>query len=190
MTDKELIKICLNEIILQSGYPDAKVLRQRDLEYLCHEIEKRSGILISLSTLKRLLNDQFNSLPQIATLNAVTAYLGYESWQDFKVKKQEEGRNIAGAEEDRPKIAMKNQPARKIPYRIIGLGIAALLLLIIIGSSNYFSSGRPKSEADVLFTAQKTTSNDIPNTVVFHHDIDKATGDSFFIQQSWDRRRR
>lgn len=215
MTDKELIKICLNEIIAKSGYPDVKVLRQRDLEYLCHEIEKRSGILISLSTLKRLLNDQFNSLPQIATLNAITLYLGYQNWQDFKVKKQAENRNLANesrpanSEESHPAHSEENRPAdltenpsaknvrRRIPYRIIALGIGILALLVIIGSSNYFSSGRPKNSANrpknganVLFTAQKTTNNDIPNTVVFHYDIDNLAGDSFFIQQSWDRRRR
>jgi hypothetical protein len=40
------------------------------------------------------------------------------------------------------------------------------------------------------FTVRKTTENSIPNTVVFTYDIDRLHGDSFFIQQSWDRNRR
>jgi hypothetical protein len=40
------------------------------------------------------------------------------------------------------------------------------------------------------FSANKTTGNDIPNTVVFNYNIDDIQADSFFIQQSWDKNRR
>jgi hypothetical protein len=40
------------------------------------------------------------------------------------------------------------------------------------------------------FSAQKVTGNDLPNTVVFHYNIDSVKADSFFIQQSWDKHRR
>jgi hypothetical protein len=50
MSDKELIKICLREISHQSGYADPGSMRQRDFEHLSAEIEKGTGILISIST--------------------------------------------------------------------------------------------------------------------------------------------
>jgi hypothetical protein len=188
MSDKELIKICLREISDRSGYPDPGSFRQRDLEHLSSEIEKRTGILISVSTIKRLLNGQFNQLPQAATLNAVTTYLGYDSWQDFRVRKREE---INGADE------LKSAPARPSPktkkrwryYSVIIPGVAVVFFLMI-ASYSYFSKPDGIDEKDISFSFKKITSNDIPNTVVFTYDVSKVKGDSFFIQQSWDRDRR
>ena len=84
MTDHELVKTCMNRIFKQLGFESTDHLTQRNLEYFCHEIEERSGILISLSTAKRLLNGQFSKQPQIATLNAIANYLGYVNWQTFR----------------------------------------------------------------------------------------------------------
>lgn len=188
MSDKELIKICLWEISHQSGYADPGSLRQRDLEHLSTEIEKRTGILISISTLKRLLNGQFNRLPQTATLNAITTYLGYESWQDFKIRKHEK---ISESEELTPVLPnpSPNNKKRWISYYVIIPGFAILLFLIIV-SYNYFSKPDVVNEKDISFSVKKITSNDIPNTVVFSYDISTINGDSFFIQQSWDKDRR
>jgi hypothetical protein len=188
MSDKELIKICLWEISHKSGFPDPGSLRQRDLEHLSAEIEKRTGILISVSTIKRLLNGQFNRLPQIATLNAITTYLGYDSWQDFRIRNHEK---INGTGELKPVTpdASPKSKKRRIYYYVVIPGIVAILFLIIV-SYNYFSTPDAINEKDISFLVKKTTSNDIPNTVVFTYDVSKVNGDSFFIQQSWDRDRR
>ena len=188
MSDKELIKICLREISQQSGYADPGSLRQRDLEHLSAEIEKRTGILISISTLKRLLNGQFNRLPQTATLNAITTYLGYESWQDFKIRKHEKINETDELKPGPPNPSPKSKK-RWISYYIAIPVIAAILFLIMV-SYNYFSKPDIINEKDISFSVKKITSNDIPNTVVFTYDISKINGDSFFIQQSWDRDRR
>ena len=140
MSDKELIQICIEEISHKLGYPDPGSLRQRDLEHLCREIEKRTNILISLSTVKRLLNGQFNRLPQIATLNAITTYLGYDSWQDFKVKKKGEIR-VNPEPEVKEASATKElivNRRRWISYKIIVLNIVAILFITLI-SLKYFS---------------------------------------------------
>ncbi|HKZ38071.1 MAG TPA: hypothetical protein VJ184_10490 [Chryseolinea sp.] len=187
MSDKELIEICLREVRNKSGYADSGSLRQRDFEHLSAEIEKRTGILISVSTIKRLLNGQFNQLPQAATLNAITTYIGYDSWQDFRIKKLEK---INGTGELKP-VPPGPSPSKKrwIYYKVIIPGIAAVLFFMIV-SYSYFSKPDVINEKDVSFSFKKITSNDIPNTVVFTYDISKVKGDSFFIQQSWDRDRR
>jgi hypothetical protein len=188
MSDKELIKICLREISHQSGYADPGLMRQRDFEHLSAEIEKRTGILISISTLKRLLNGQFNRLPQTATLNAITTYLGYESWQDFKIRKHEKINETDELKPGPPTPSLKSK-RRWIPYYLVIPGFAVFLFLIIV-SYNYFSKPDSINEKDISFSVKKITRNDIPNTVVFTYDISKIKGDSFFIQQSWDRDRR
>jgi hypothetical protein len=188
MSDKELIQICLQEISHKAGFEDPGSLRQRDLEHLSDEIEKVTGTLISLSTIKRLLNGQFNRLPQTATLNAITAYLGYENWQDFRLKKQAEI-PVAYEPAPVPRTVQVKTARRWIPYKIVVLSIAVILCLTMV-SLKYFSKPAPINEKDVSFSFKKVTNNDIPNTVIFTYDIDKVDGDSFFIQQSWDRDRR
>jgi hypothetical protein len=41
---------------------------------------------------------------------------------------------------------------------------------------------------EVLFTADKTVSSGVPNTVEFKYDLSGVEADSFFIQQSWNPR--
>jgi transcriptional regulator with XRE-family HTH domain len=172
MTDRQLIELGAQELAARQGFAAANDMRQRDLEYLCSRIEESSGILISLSTIKRILNGQYNRLPQVATLNALSVYLGYTDWQAFKSAK------LAAAEK------------HPLPRRrsLIGAGISLLLLMVIL-SWNYFSRSAATA-GTAAFSVRKTTKNAIPNTVVFTYDIDHLHGDSFFIQQSWDRNRR
>lgn len=184
LSDKELVKICLAEISHKSGYADAKALRQRDFEFLSNEIENSTGVLISISTIKRLLNGQFNHLPQAATLNAITAYLGYGSWQEFrKIKQQETGLGTTNGTVNRKKRKFR------FSYRIF-IPVIAVTLFLLSASLVYLLKPGNVEEKDVSFSVKKTTSNDIPNTVVFTYDVTKVNGDSFFIQQSWDRDRR
>jgi hypothetical protein len=188
MTDRELIEICVKEIAATYGYPEVKLLRQRDLEHLSLQVEKSSGIMISLSTMKRMVNGQFNRLPQIATLNAFALCLGYQNWQEFKARRQEA---------PQPPPSAPAPPPRKIPWKLICSGLAVILIAITLSASHFSSrtgagreTGRGKADTAIVFMARKTTHNDIPNTVIFNYNIDNLTGDSFFIQQSWDRKRR
>jgi len=85
--EHELVEICMAELCRKAGFADAEKMIQRDLQFLCESIEVKTGVLISLSTIRRLLNGQFSRLPQIATLNAIVLFLGYQNWQSFKLAK-------------------------------------------------------------------------------------------------------
>ena len=61
-------------------------LRQRDLEYLADSIEEKSGVKLSLSTLKRLWKKDYDQTPHPSTLQALVSILGYKDWQEFKLK--------------------------------------------------------------------------------------------------------
>src|SRR5260221_7424854 len=66
---------------------DNGTLRQRDLEYLADRIEEKSGIKLSVSTLKRLWKKDYNQTPHPSTLQALVSLLGYKDWQEFKLQK-------------------------------------------------------------------------------------------------------
>ena len=186
MTDRQLIELGAEQLAARLGYASRKDMRQRDLEYLSERIEESSGILISLSTIKRILNGQYDRLPQVATLNAISVYLGYADWQAFKAAKLA----ISAKSPISPPPIADNRPGvRRLPHPVLGVGIV-LLLLIILLSWNFFSGTPSKDGGDASFSVRKTTQNAIPNTVVFSYDIDRLSGDSFFIQQSWDKNRR
>lgn len=85
VSEQDLVKECLIEIFRLNGYENVSRLTQRDYEHISHEIETKTTTLISVSTLKRLLNGAFSRIPQTATLNAISNYLGYKSWQEYKL---------------------------------------------------------------------------------------------------------
>jgi hypothetical protein len=189
MTDRQLIELASQELAGCEGFTNPKDMRQRDLENLCTRIEERSGILISLSTIKRIMNGQFNRLPQVATLTALAVCLGYSDWQGFKAAKlAAAGGSVAVAragEWEAPQRTVRSMKG----VSLIGVGAATLLLISIL-SWSYFSKSPAKGDGAAIFTIRRTTQNAVPNTVVFHYDIEGVSGDSFFIQQSWDKNRR
>jgi hypothetical protein len=183
-----LVNICMEELCKKAGFADSKNRVQRDLVYICERIESQTGVLISLSTIKRLLNGQFSRLPQIATLDAIAVTAGYQNWQDFKVtKSQVPVRNGSGLTENIQTPNKHNFSFNARAYVWTALFImAAIFFWAIMTTGKSGLSNIDKAR----FSAKKVTGNDIPNTVVFSYNIDSVQADSFFIQQSWDRSRR
>jgi hypothetical protein len=182
ISERELVKQCMAELCKQAGFSSCENMVQRDLEFLCDSIESKTGVLISLSTMRRLFNGQFSRQPQVATLNAIVLFLGYQNWQDFKRKKNPEPQPQITPE----KITRTRRP--KFSYILGGavLILAALALLAMLKLRKHPLNNIESAQ----FSVNKTTRNDLPNTVVFHYNIDDVTADSFFIQQSWDINRR
>ncbi|HEX5172105.1 MAG TPA: hypothetical protein VFW11_23165 [Cyclobacteriaceae bacterium] len=190
MSEQDAVKTCLGEILTVNGYGDPTLLVQRDFEYISHEIESKTGTLISVSTLKRLLNGSFARIPQTATLNAISIYLGYRNWQEYRSSKRADNKFPASH-------SIKNDSKQQIfetlkkNSRLIRLFIVitgVLFAAVLIGLSRTSKTSGNFHEAQ--FSVRKTTRNEIPNTVIFEYDIDNVDADSFFIQQSWDRNRR
>ncbi|GAB3502124.1 hypothetical protein [Emticicia fontis] len=188
--DKELVQRCLFELKKQMGYTEHTRLSQRDMEHLSEAIEARTKILISLSTLKRILNGQFDRLPQTSTLNALTIFIGYAGWHDFKTQKLLENpdlTNTAGNPIEVLKPAIK--PTKPRSNLWIGVGLCVLIIIIafllktpLLGSQN--------NPDNIHFSAKQTSSENIPNSVVFNYNVDKVEADSFHFQQSWNERTR
>lgn len=192
MTEQELVRECLIEVYRRNGYEDANRLTQRDHEHISQEIELRTTILISVSTLKRLLNGEFSRIPQTATLNAISNYLGYKSWQEYKISAKAKQSPVVAHKPVASEVSQDKPVAFKLS-RFKHIALASLGLISVVAAVPFiqFSKGAPVRHADKAeFSAEKTTANDMPNTVIFHYNIDDVQADSFFIQQSWDVNRR
>jgi hypothetical protein len=219
MNDRQLIEMGAQALAARHGFADWKDMRQRDLEYLCDRIEERSGILISLSTIKRIMGGQYNRLPQTATLNAISVYLGYADWQAFRATKMvdagitergqsettnwgisetangaangatKEATNVGKTKMAGEASAFKAGRKRRFSRQEI---VAAVFVfgVILLLSWDFFAASSVRTGSRVTFSVRKTTQNNVPNTVVFTYDLHGVAGDSFFIQQSWDRNRR
>lgn len=179
LSDQDYIALCRKQIEEKFAFGNGAGYTQRDLEALAQHIEERTGIILSLSTLKRLWKDEFKQRPQPATLNALAAVLDYRDWQDFRQQ------NPLPAQAEA-------SPARKIvPNKKVGQVIVFTLLLIaasvwVMSRLNHRPSAGVKVGKPVSFTAQKTVMTGTPATVIFRYDLSPVTADSFFIQQSWN----
>ncbi len=171
----------------KEGFAHPESLVQRDLQFLCERIHEKTGVLLSLSTVKRLLNGQFSRLPQIATLDAVAVSAGYKNWQSFKLNHIATGISTEQVP-DEGSPATKPNKFRRTGFMLLG-GLTLLAILAVVVLMN--AGPREVSNADKAhFSAVKVTGNDVPNTVIFRYNIDSVNADSFFIQQSWDVSRR
>ncbi len=152
-------------------------LRQRDFNFLSDEIESKTGVLISLSTLKRIWREQRSDyLPHPATLDALAALIDQGNWQRYK--------------QQQIRASTIGTPSRfKRQFLPWALGVIGLFLALAI----YLSLGpKPppgvKIKGEISFSADKSVGSGVPNTVIFSYDLSQVEADSFFIQQSWNPR--
>ncbi|HTI08835.1 MAG TPA: hypothetical protein VL832_09775, partial [Puia sp.] len=163
---------------------------------LCDTIESDTGVQISLSTIKRLLNGQFARIPQIATLNAIALSAGYKDWKDFTLAKAPRGitrpEQSSGSPEQGPgsqqdSADRKQSPGSASPRpgphasrRFVVAGM--LLILVLLATLPILMSHKPNlANIDKAhFSVTKVTGNDIPNTVIFKYNVDSVAADSFF----------
>jgi hypothetical protein len=172
-SEKEYIQICKREIEKLFALDNASSsLKTRDFEYLSGKIKEKSGVALSVSTLKRLWKDDFLQIPQPATLNALASVLNYSNWQEFKQKNQ-----IITTRNVKP----VNKKALLFSFFI--LMVIVVILILVKNRSN-----EPVINGEIHFSADKTISLGVPNTVVFNYDVSNVVADSFFIQQSWNER--
>jgi len=190
MTDHELVKACMRRILKELGLNDSDV-QQRSLEYLCDQVHDKTGVLLSFSTAKRLLNGQFTKLPQSATLNAIAQFLGYVNWQHYKQQEQIDFENVSKEPFDKKQkhraLLAFTKEHRKLSW--IGASGIVAITFVLIAFLNHRTNKIIEAK-NALFNAEKVTADNIPNTVVFHYNVDDINADSFFIQQSWDKNRR
>jgi hypothetical protein len=159
--------------------------RQRELEQLADQIEQRSGVRLSLSTLKRLWRDDVTQLPHPSTLNALVSVLDHADWMAFK---QATVLTPAPQSESIP-ATLAVRRSKTVWWWTAAASAAMITLLVLLQATNRSSNSRPLTlPANIPFQANKTVTLGVPNTVEFRYDVSGIDADSFFIQQSWDPR--
>lgn len=176
MLKNEYIYACLIKIegrYFPEKKGEGKTLSQRDFEFLIERIEEKSGVKVSLSTMKRLWKKDYEYQPHLHTLNALAGLLDFEDWYAFTANYK-----------SFPEVSKKNSSNKgkklSVFAILIGLVLASFIILL------------PKKEIvfdlpkDIAFTADKTLVTGVPNTIIFNYDLKKAIADSFSIQRSWN----
>ncbi len=176
-TDDIALEKCKTKIEDDLGWGDSSQWHTHDYETLSNRIHEKTGVTLSVATLKRLWGKvRYDSKPTPTTLNTLAQYLGYENWRSFRVTE----------EANRVKV-LKQEPVKKKKRSLWW----ALLLVPFIALAFLFM---PKSKTEYdpslfSFTSKKVIDIGVPNTVVFDYDATAASpDDSIFVQQSWDKR--
>ena len=157
-------------------------LKQREIEYLSNLIEQKSRVKLSLSTLKRLWRSDLRQLPHPATLDALVSILDFKDWQDFK---KQNAPQLAG------KIFQQGTANSKSFIRPLPVFIFLGAIVVVGGFfmiQGFNRKDRVVVTGKLVFTADKTVTSGVPNTVMFKYDLSGVKADSFFIQQSWNPR--
>ena len=78
---------CLREVENRTGWGSAQQWTQSNYQRLSEQVQARSGTALSSSTLRRLFSLLYHPNkyrnPQLATRNALAAFVGYTDWDDF-----------------------------------------------------------------------------------------------------------
>lgn len=148
-----------------------------DFNHLSEAIHQETGVLLSVSTLKRIWEKvNHSSTPNQSTLNALAKFVGAADWRDF--------------EKQQNPVSTKRSNA-SVSKNILWLG---LVLLLIAGVAFSFQISKD-SELVVLddnpVFRGHVVSAGLPNSVVFTYDVTQIPeGAKVEIQQDWDPRKR
>jgi len=175
LQEKEFLTYCKQEIEALANIGDSINWTQQDFEHLSELIYEKTGVQLSVSTLKRLWIYKTDTIPNISTLDALSRFVNYKSWYDFKNRRKEE------STAPKSTFLLKRWPPKMSAYVAIGLGLLFTLILLM----------RPLLKEDkVLFQLKNDQLCGVPNTVEFLYDLTKTGCDYGYIQQDWDPARR
>ncbi len=179
MTDNQQdIDRCKLLVEKQLGWGDSSNWQSQDFENLSEKIFLETNTIISSSTLKRIWGKvQYNSRPNISTLDTLSRFIGHSNWRDFV---------RSSLETDNPETFTSFPKKSKNHYwlfLIVGLVFFAVGLIMQMGFNKALRFN------NVQFYSKPVTDG-LPNTVIFKYDASQSNADSVFIQQNWDDRRR
>jgi hypothetical protein len=188
-TDQLLLRQLKKRIEQLSGVQANAALSQKDFEFLLYYIQEKAGQPLSLTTLKRIWRDEYQRLPHLSTLNMLGQLAYSKDWHTLK-KEFLEGQTVTTDVKHEQESVSAPAAFRLRHWLSIGtvsVVVAAGLLILIIATSGYNSSGNNQKDlTGVSFSASPTTDLRIPNSVVFTYDVSAIEAEHFYIQQSWD----
>jgi hypothetical protein len=196
---ESLIDKCLTGIEARLGWGDSGNWSNADFEKLSEVIQDKTGVALSVTTLKRIWGKvKYDNKPTVTTLNTLAQFSGFESWRVFVQQEEQQIDVVAEPVGEQPVLKIEQPPAlqqthkRKPFVRVSGV-IAGLLLVSLF--SIYLINNIPKRQAVIdpdkfKFSVNKVVTEGVPNSVIFNYDASAAPSDSVYIVQTWDIRRK
>lgn len=168
--DYTYIQKCLDLIELQFNRGKSAEWTTYDFEKLSEAILEKTGITLSVTTLKRIWGKlPYNNIPATTTLNTLAQFCGYKDWRDFKQEP----------------VPVRRTISFKWLYWIPGLLCILIVVYLLSGGRAVHTTG-----GTYTFSSNKIVNKGVPNSVVFKYDATAAGTDSVFISQTWDVRRK
>ena len=165
---KTTLDKCKREIVVKYLGIQQYSLKHSDFVRLSEEIKSETGVLISVSTLRRFFDDNYSGLPQMSTLDAFAKYLGYKNWTDYN--KQENTKHKAA----RPKKTIRIRTTQQTTS-IIGFVIIIIMVSVIV---YFFVFPQKPDYSKAVFSLAPFDSTQMPVTVVYHYNLKNTQCDS------------
>ena len=180
--EKQQIEKCLQLLEGKLGWGPGLAWQNQEFEALSAAIFKETNVSLSVSTLKRLWGKiRYEGTPNIATLNALAQFVGYQNWRAFAANGFAPTSNgVSSVKEKKPFVLSKSAKGILV---IVVAGLAAFLFL-------YFQSRPKRLKYENISFSSMPVANTVPNSVVFNYNAKDSNADSVFIQQDWDPMRR
>jgi len=184
--EKQLLVLCCRLIEQSLNWGDSGVWSNDDFEQLSEKIFDKTKVKLSISTLKRIWGKvRYENFPTTATLNALTGFLGYESWRDFKQKNLADIKTQAAIQQPSiQNVELPKAPDHKARRAVTLVG--SVLTIGVIVLTIFHKKDKPVVDLNKIKFEAIKVSDSLPNSVVFNYDIAPFKADSAFIQQSWD----
>lgn len=137
-------------------------LMERDFEYMRDEILQKTRTDLSTSTLRRIWSDNYQSIPQAKTLDALAQYLGYSGWHAYKNVNRGRGRSLS---------------------RLSTKTVIYLSGLLLVGLSIILLTSTDEAIGEVMLEPEVSVHEGVPATIGFHYQVKNPNID---IELSWN----
>ena len=175
---------------------DSDDWRHSDYKNLSEVIYNESKILLSTSTLKRVWGKiKYEGMPNATTLDALSIFVGYNNWLDFKNRSDEKKESGIEQETDlEPQLEDTKPPAVVLPVRqivffLVGAMVVTGLVFILKSFTSIDNAHRVEIPENFVFEVSKKTEAGIPQTVMIDIDISGFTVDSLYLVESSRKRK-
>ena len=188
-SDLEHLQILRNTIESHLKWGRSEDWLNYDFEKLSLEIEFKTKVVLSVSTLKRIWGKVKSShSPSITTLNTLAQFLDYDDWRTFK---QDEGIAKKTADTLKKTLAIGVSTNVKKANKTLFFTISGVFMVLVVGAFYFLKrTNTQPNAADFEFEANKIVTQGVPNSVIFSYNASKAKTDSVFIVQTWDSSRK